>query len=161
MTDDYKPLLLLDVDGVLFPFGNASPPPGYRLIESPEYTVWIKPAHGDALRRLSMSFELVWATTWEHKANQIIGPALGLQQLPVIEFNEGRAGETWKLPAVGRYVGERPFVWLDDELFQDAYRWAAELPQPNLLIRPRSSIGLTNDQLRDISEFARTLEADA
>ena len=97
-----------DVDGVPFPFRNASPPPGYRLVESPESTVWIKPSHGDALRQLSTLFELVWATTWGHKANLIIGPTLGLDQLPVIEFNDGRAGETWKLPAARRYVGDRP-----------------------------------------------------
>ena len=85
MVDNSKPLLLLDVDGVLFPFRNASPPPGYLLVESAESTVWIKASHGEALRNLSSLFELVWATTWEHKANQIIGPALGLDQLPVIE----------------------------------------------------------------------------
>jgi hypothetical protein len=82
MSDDGKPLLLLDVDGVLFPFRNASPPPGYLLVESPVSTMWIKPSHGDALRQLSSLFELVWATTWEHKANEIIGPALGFEQLP-------------------------------------------------------------------------------
>jgi hypothetical protein len=153
MADDGKPLLLLDVDGVLFPFRNASPPPGYLLVESPESIVWIKPSHGEALRNLSSLFELVWATTWEHKANQIIGPALGLEQLPVIEFNEGRAGETWKLPAVRRYVGDRPFVWIDDELFMDAYRWAEGLAQPCRLVRPMASLGMTDEQLQDVEAF--------
>ena len=157
MVDNSKPLLLLDVDGVLFPFRNASPPPGYLLVESAESTVWIKASHGEALRNLSSLFELVWATTWEHKANQIIGPALGLDQLPVIEFNEGRAGETWKLPAVRRYVGDRPFVWIDDELFMDAYRWAEGLSQPCRLVRPMAGVGMTDEQLQQVEAFGRFL----
>jgi hypothetical protein len=122
--------------------------------------VWIKRSHGDELRQLSSLFELVWATTWEHKANEIIGPALGLEQLPVIEFNEGRAGETWKLPAVRRYVGDRPFVWIDDELFMDAYRWAEGLSQPCRLVRPMAGLGITDEQLQEVEAFGRFLTDD-
>ena len=39
----------------------------------------------------------------------MLAPALGLPSVPVIVFGDGaREGESWKLPAIEAYVGERP-----------------------------------------------------
>ncbi|KPC73400.1 hypothetical protein ADL27_52255, partial [Streptomyces sp. NRRL F-6602] len=71
-----KPLLFLDVDGPLNPYGALSapaPPDGFhphRMRPAgwswPEpLTVLLDPDHGTRLRALQRRYELVWATTWE------------------------------------------------------------------------------------------------
>jgi hypothetical protein len=42
--------------------------------------------HADWLRELAGTYELVWATTWEHHANTHIAPLLELPALPVVAF---------------------------------------------------------------------------
>ena len=50
-----------------------------------------------------------------------------------------------------------PFVWIDDELFQDAYRWAEGVAQPRRLVRPMASLGMTDEQLQEVEAFGRYL----
>ncbi|WP_370944311.1 hypothetical protein AB5J62_35200 [Amycolatopsis sp. cg5] len=106
-----RPLLFLDVDGPLNPF-QAKPskrPDGYLTyriwtsVPTPmpgrrkPLRVWLKPSHGEEL--LALPYELVWATTWTHEANQKIGPELGLPVLPVVSWPEQRRsadGLHWK-----------------------------------------------------------------
>jgi hypothetical protein len=130
-----RPLLLLDVDGVPSPFGGSVPPSGF------ERTVVDGFQPGPAARPVGCvtsprTSNLVWATTWEHKANRAVSPRLGLPQLPVIEFTSPRTGDTWKLTDVARHVGDRAVAWVDDELNADAHRWAHERHASTLLIRP-------------------------
>lgn len=77
--------------------------------------MWLNPGHGPALLKLAdeTGAELVWATTWEHLANEYIGPALGLPKLPVIEW--GFKSFHWKYDAVLEYTNGAPFVWFDDQ----------------------------------------------
>lgn len=127
-----KPLVLLDVDGPLNPYG-AKPtrrPEGYTTIrvqlpmaivarvpsaERRTLRVWLNPEHGPMLLAFAEKHdaELVWATTWEHDANVHIGPVIGLPELPVIEW--GFKAHHWKFDGVLEYVGNRPFVWFDDD----------------------------------------------
>ena len=87
-----KPLLLLDVDGVLIPYAAPEQPIGFLPYMLPGEWVWLSPRHGEWLRPLHDQFQLVWATGWEHHANHLIGPILGLPPLPVIEFPRDEAG---------------------------------------------------------------------
>lgn len=75
--------------------------------------MWLNPEHGVELNRLGA--QLVWATTREHKANTMIGPAIGLPNLPVITFGAEQASSSWKYAAVDRYAAGRPLAWLDDD----------------------------------------------
>jgi len=61
--------------------------------------------------------ELAWATTWEHEANTLIGPRIGLEEhWPVVEFaNDLRVLTLWKFAAVRDYAAGRDLVWLDDD----------------------------------------------
>ncbi|MER7671115.1 hypothetical protein ABTY61_21990 [Kitasatospora sp. NPDC096128] len=160
-----QPLLLLDVDGPLNPF--AAPrlrrPAGYRTHElmptwwaerqtrrAPDgepkpLKVWLNPAHGPEL--LALPYELVWATTWMAEANALIGPNLGLPELPYIPwtelFGEDPDGLHWKTRDVVAWADGRPFVWVDDELGpQDAEWIAANHPGPahTLHINPRTGM---------------------
>ena len=72
---------------------------------------------------LLLIFQLVWATSWEHGANRLLAPRLGLpEDLPVIIWPDGaregapRRRQSWKTPYVAQWVGARPFVWIDDEV---------------------------------------------
>lgn len=120
MTAVSKPLILLDVDGVLNAFRR--PGPGWRSHRRSGFHLWLNPAHGPALLKLAaeLDCELVWATTWEHTANSEIAPLVGLPELPVIEVGGPRqlpdTNVMWKTPAVADYVSGRPFLWFDDDV---------------------------------------------
>ena len=91
-------------------------------------------------------------------SKQSIGPLLGLPELPVVRFSGERTGDTWKLEAVRSAVGDRPLVWIDDELFLDAYEWARGRDAPTLLIRPSSSVGMTASHFDEICRFRDEIE---
>ncbi|MBP2476332.1 hypothetical protein JOF53_005204 [Crossiella equi] len=158
------PLILLDVDGPLSPFAAKAPPPGYaehrirlsRWRRKPELRFWLNAGHGAALLELaSAGAELVWATSWEQRANQHIGPVLGLPSLPVIHFTDPRLDWTWKYPTVARYAGRRPLLWFDDDFdlyprHRDEFLVARE-GVPTELVRVSPRTGLTEEHL----DFAR------
>ena len=149
-----RPLLLLDVDGVLSPTGVAVPP-GFERRSTAEYSVVIRGEHRDWLGELAGGFELVWTTTWGEAANRVYGELLGLPRLPVVRLGQLPRSGTRKLAAVQRYVGERPLAWVDDELYDDADEWARVRPAPTLLVRTRATIGLTRADVDRLLAFAQ------
>ena len=152
-----KPLLLLDIDGVLSPDAARSVPVGFVEYELGEYQVRLAHEHGGWLRSLGSDFELVWATSWEQDANRLISPLLDLPVLPFVEFTKGRAAGTWKLPAVADFVGDRPCAWIDDELESDADVWARARARPTLLLRADPARGLTDGHVAELRRFAAEL----
>lgn len=154
---DGRPLLLVDVDGVLQPVGR-SVPPGYERFTDDQSDVVLCREHGVWLGKLAEKFDLVWATTWGATANHAIGARLGLPDLPHIELaNLPRTG-TRKLAAVAQYVGDRATAWIDDELYEDALSWAAGRAHPTLLRRPAPGVGLTEADVRSLEAFAAALD---
>ncbi|WP_370944550.1 HAD domain-containing protein [Amycolatopsis sp. cg5] len=166
-----RPLLLLDIDGPLNPFA-AKPdarPPGFtehrfRLSgwsRRKPLRMWLNPGHGPALLALAerTGLELAWATTWEHRANTMIGPAIGLPSLPVITF--AGASSSWKYPAVARFAYERPLAWLDDDFDlypgpRDAFlAKRAQLPTELIRVNPRE--GLSAGHLAAVESWVRAL----
>lgn len=159
--DDRRPLLLIDVDGVLNPYAARGLPAGFTRHTLGGFRVLLATQHGQWLNELRGDFELVWCTTWEEQANSLIGPVLGLPRLPVIKVNDsaGYRGYTWKLPAVQAAVGDRPLVWLDDDLGQDARAWARERNTrvATRLLIPQASAGLAPQHIIALKSFAAKL----
>ncbi|MEU4116915.1 hypothetical protein AB0F71_20765 [Kitasatospora sp. NPDC028055] len=172
-----QPLLLLDVDGPLNPY--AAPrlrrPDGYRTHElmptwwaerqtrraadgvAKPLRVWLNPAHGPEL--LSLPYELAWATTWMDEANALIGPRLGLPELPYVRwtelFGEDPDGLHWKTRDVVAWAAGRPFVWVDDELGpQDAEWIAAHHPGPALTLHVNPRVGMLADDFAALRDWA-------
>lgn len=162
-----RPLLLLDIDGPLNPYRAKEIPPGYERHEIQEgdktWTLLLNQQHGVELNALAEYFDLVWATSWEHGANRLIAPRLGLpNDLPVIIWPAGareaavRQRWTWKTPYVAEWVGERPFIWIDDEVNRGdrAFLLARGGLGPHLLHRVEANRGLDQEDFALIRQWA-------
>ncbi len=164
--DSAKPLLFLDVDGVLslFGFPNDSPAPGrFHFVDGIAHCIGDR--CGGRVERLLERFDVVWATGWEEKANEYLPRLLDLPdlQLPVLSFG-GRAvfgSAHWKVDAVDEYAGDRPAAWIDDNLDETCHRWAEERDAPTLLVDTESADGLQDQHVDELLEWAERLERQA
>ncbi len=155
---DIKPLLFVDVDGVisLFGFEAGRRPAGTWLnVEGIQHL--ISASAGEHLLGLSEHFELVWCTGWEERANEHLVRALALPApLPCLTFASAPATTAhWKLDALDAHAGVRPLAWIDDA-FDDACRaWAAARAAPTLLVATTPAEGLSARQVAELEGFAR------
>jgi hypothetical protein len=159
--EEGKPLLLVDVDGVisLFGFQGNRPPEGsFHWIDGIPH--FLSARAGEHLLELWPLFELVWASGWEEKANEYLPHLLGLPgPLPHLSFEHavGSSGAHWKLDAIDRYCGSRPLAWVDDSFNDACHEWAAAREAPTLLVRTQPESGLTQHEARHLQLWARTL----
>ncbi|WP_211222415.1 HAD domain-containing protein [Actinokineospora enzanensis] len=150
-----RPLLFLDIDGTLLPFGPtdtrpASPPPANPLLAG------LDPTHG--ARLLALPCDLMWATTWMHEANEILSPALGLPRLPVVDFPDSLDQDLlhWKTRTLARTAATRPFIWLDDEITALDRTWVSRHHPTQALLHPVDpSRGLTPADFTILAEWLR------
>jgi HAD domain in Swiss Army Knife RNA repair proteins len=156
--EDPRALLLVDVDGVVCPYGDELVDPGAAGLEHGTVghaPVWLSHGIADRLRRLGASFQLVWCTAWEDRAAQFLAPHLGMPMLPVIYFDEPAAEDGhWKWPAIEAFVGERAFAWIDDELGPADLARAGRRSALTLLVRIDGSRGLDDAHVDQLEEFA-------
>ncbi|TDP66876.1 HAD domain-containing protein [Actinokineospora alba] len=161
-----RPLVLLDVDGPLNPFaGSAETRVGFvehrirlsRWNKRKVLRLWLNPALGPALLGLAerTGAQLAWATTWGHRANTVIGPAICLPVLRVVELDD--SGGRWKFPAVERFAAGRPLVWLDGDFdFYPAERDAflgRRVGVPTELWRVDPRVGLNTDDVATVEAW--------
>jgi hypothetical protein len=144
---DSRPILAVDVDGVISLFGfeeDLSDAPGeLKLIDGMLHCISL--AAGERLRRLAAHYDLAWATGWEERANEHLSPMLGLpNNLPTLTFG-GRAvfgSAHWKVDALDEYGGDRPLAWIDDNIDETCITWANGRRAPTLLVHTDSDRGL-------------------
>ena len=154
-----RPILFVDVDGVisLFGFSDERPLPGsFHQVDGIVHCL----GHyaGARLGRLAERYELVWATGWEEKANEYLPRLLGLtaRTLPTLTF-DGRAvwgTAHWKLAAIDEYAGDRPAAWIDDSLDARCERWARERRAPTLLVRTEPATGIEDEHVERLLAWA-------
>ena len=156
-----RPLLFLDVDGPLIPFGAPHPPPPAATADDGNpLLARLDPALG--ARLLALDCSLVWATTWREEANEVVAPRLGLPRLPVLDWPEadepGPRGLHWKTRPLVEWAGGRPFVWVDDEIGAVDRQWvAAAHPGPALLHRVDPARGLQDSDFRALTDWLAAL----
>ncbi|MER7726831.1 HAD domain-containing protein [Streptomyces sp. NPDC096323] len=164
------PLLFLDVDGPLIPFGpRAGGHPVYPEGQHPPTAGGnplldrIDPSLGPRLAALPC--ELVWATTWAEEANAVVAPRLGLPELRVVTWpppseadeRDARAGLHWKTRTLAGWAAGRAFAWVDDEITERDRRWVADRHGATALLhRVDPSLGLTDADLRLVGGWLRT-----
>lgn len=170
-----RPVLFLDVDGPLIPFGpssgrrrafahdaDASASASASAEQGNPLLGRLDPALGPRLLALrEQGCELVWASTWLDEANETVAPRIGLPRLPVVRWPEeftdaGPRGLHWKTRPLLEWAGPRPFIWVDDEIgAMDRFWVAAEHPASALLHRVAPDEGLTDGDFAVLAEWLR------
>lgn len=146
-----RPILAVDVDGVISLFGFEEPPDQapckFQLIDGMAHCISLEV--GERLRRLAPHYEMVWATGWEDRANDYLLHLLGLDHLPVIHFSgEALFGSAhWKLDPITAYASGRRLAWIDDSLDDECHAWAEARPEPTLLVPTDPTRGLQDHQV--------------
>jgi hypothetical protein len=164
--DKQKPILFLDVDGVISLFGfdpDAGPPGGFHWVNGVLH--FISQGCGERILRLPSRYELVWATGWEDTANDYLPHLLGLPgPLPVVSFaRPPRFGTAhWKIDAIEEFAGPtRPLAWVDDCHDESCQAWAERRAAPTLLVPTRCEQGLCDEHVDRLLRWADGLETAA
>jgi hypothetical protein len=169
-----KPLLFVDVDGVISLFGfregyglaagdapfSQCPPGALHSINGVMH--YISSECGTRLRSLAERYELIWATGWEETANDYLPHLLGLPcHLPFLTF-DGRvaAGSAhWKVDAIQEYAGDRPLAWIDDNVDETCHQWAARRSAPTLIVETLRHEGMSDGHVELLLEWAAGLNS--
>jgi hypothetical protein len=124
--------LLVDVDGVisLFGFDHADPPAAFpvSLDGTPH---WLSSGAGARLVRLGRTFECVWCTGWEERAEEHLPRLLGLPG----GWRHLVLGEGWKRAAIDAQGPART--------------------GPTLLVSTDPAVGLTDAHVALLEAWAR------
>lgn len=163
-TDNRRPVLFVDVDGVvsLFGFAGGELPGSFHHIDGIVHCIGRDA--GARLKRLAARYELVWATGWEEKANEYLPRLLELEarELPVLTF-DGRAvfgTAHWKVEAIDEYAGDRPAAWIDDNLDDRCRAWAEGRSAPTLLVETEAAAGITEEDVELLLRWADEVRRD-
>jgi hypothetical protein len=155
MRKTEKPLLFVDIDGVLslFGFQSDSRPRGDWL-NVDGIVHLISATASEHLHRLATPYDLVWCSGWEEKANEhLLGPLM-LPALPFLTFTAQPDSTHWKLPAIDAHAGDRPLAWVDDAHDDACRAWAAARPAPTLLVSTDPPTGLTAAHVDELERWA-------
>lgn len=153
-----KPLILLDIDGVLNP----------KLVRDGGGDV--EPHLSDAkvalVHRLATKGRIAWASSWQGDMVAKLEAQLHLEEEPLRVTITMRPGDdtrpTPKLRSVARWLvrmemaGEADWdavVWIDDVLGPDVHEWAHNLGKPVLLEKPDPGTGLTDAHVVAVQVF--------
>ncbi len=179
MVELRKPIVLLDVDGVINALGRGDRSAwrdwtsGAVTVRGEDYEVVYSPTVVATIRRWHESglADVRWLADWGDAANRELRRLTGLPAFPVIESQLGAEGAApalnqdqsewpygwWKDKAVQALVAAEPhsaIVWLDDEL-RDNPRLLTELRTRYKVyaLGPNGHLGLSPRQLREIEQF--------
>lgn len=157
-----KPLILLDIDGVL----NPAVRPG---ADRNDPALILSRDRRELVERLAACGRIAWVSTWPAAQTTGLETQLKLSTEPLrVPLSQASLAEsdaaTPKLRPVSRWLarmagaGEASWnavVWIDDVLGPDAYGWASEQEMPVLLVKPLAITGLTAGHVESIEQAWR------
>ncbi len=164
MTDDKRPVLLLDVDGVINAFNPGwgdtarAKCAGLTVRWSPDMVARIRALHASGL------VEVRWSTTWCGYPDQLAALGVLLDLHVESAFTQRPMSKTWadlKVEAAHSVLAAgRRLVWADDSEVGAARRLhppiaAAEADGRALLVQPDPERGLQPADLDAIDAFVR------
>lgn len=148
---DERPLLYLDVDGVLNCLDG-----GHPADETADgFPVWIPVGTNQRVALLLEVFEPVWATAWLGRAHSEWKPLLGLTggfPWPYVYYS------SLKLPEIIKHAKGRPFVWIDDDADWELRElgWDRSMVD-GLVLAPDHRTGLTDQHVEEALDYASSL----
>lgn len=168
-----KPTLLMDVDGVLVPFGyihrdipesDVVPDEAHQVVEVNAYgwelKVCLSDRAVDLLKQLSEHFEIVWFTGWDNAVRQL-EPTFGLGELPVLRTRTRFSSGPRKHEALEWWIedleedGQKPcFLWIDDDELR-AFALSKVPDGCKLLLIKDPDVGLTQEHVDEAIAWAK------
>lgn len=171
-----KPIIFLDIDGVLNAFGAKARGDDIldefkiwgdeKLYDIEKFTLNMSKKRAEAI--LSLDADIVWCTTWQQNA-RFVGDILGIEAdfLPLdqryIEFTLDEPGRfimvKWKRAAVEKYLrnNPRPFIWMEDDpsVSGTDNHTPFDHLHPGFIVNPHPAFGLTPEHIEDIRNWMK------
>lgn len=152
-----KPIMLLDVDGVLNVLDDSRHTVRIGKDQIPGgYPFWPKAFTKPFMHWAWTNFKVYWLTCWGGRAN-IIADWARLPTVPCITDHGSKKYKDWKLGAAIRVIGRyrtRKIVWVEDEFHDQTEMWATYKPNV-LLVKTKHQIGVRPEHVKKIENFIR------
>lgn len=142
-----RPLLFLDVDGVL----NTMNPDHEPVILDGTHC-WVPPGTRERVHRLIEVYDPVWCTAWLGRAHSAWRAFLELDPIPWPYVNYAQ----YKLVELIRMAGERRWAYVDDDAFTHelgGLGWTRDMLD-GLVICPDHNTGLTDEHVEQLLAYA-------
>lgn len=157
-SEAVKPRLYLDIDGVII--SEESPYERVELNAIEKYAP-------EVVRRLGQTgLELVWLSTWGREASylsEVIEEMRGNRILEITILKPNTPSMERKAATLTRdqRSAPAPFVWVDDMITaRERKLIPVWVDSPHLLIQPDGRLGLAEDEVVLIEEFAKLHRQD-
>jgi hypothetical protein len=152
-----RPLLFVDIDGVLNPY-NGPCPDGfseYWLFPDEDEPVRVSDRHGELLHELARHYDLMWGSSWSDEERAALADIIDLPYFHgAVELPRGLFDPALKVPAIDRAAGVRSLAWIDDLLTREAWTWALSRAAPTLLVPIDPAVGLTHEHVLRLIDWA-------
>lgn len=162
--------LLLDVDGVLCPFGaevrgvhpknrHTDPDLYPDFIYHDKHYVFTSNENANRIRKLiDIGYEIHWCTGWIYAANTVISPLHNLPEFPVVPLENYSYSDRihWKFFGISDYMADEPYVFIDDDINAEGIDYANERTEkgiPTLWLPTICHEGLTDAHVRILEDW--------
>ena len=155
-----RPLLAVDVDGVISLFGFDEPPPGSSRALRARRRRWSTASRSAPASGCCGSAS---TSTWSgrpagrRKPTTTCRTSSASPSSRYLTFGgAARFGSAhWKLGPLDEYGSGRALAWIDDSFDESCYEWAQDREEPTLLVPTESALGLEEAQTEALIAWAK------